>query len=92
MTKAERCLRILVMHTLADDPVWAELRAKGHTVDMAYSDSTHTVAGYDLVLGPQCWQLHAPLLKYVPVAIQAARRRRKGGKDATPKLYSSDEA
>ena len=79
MTKAERCLRMLVVHTLADDPIWAALRAKGHTVDVAYSDSAHTVAGYDLVFGPNCWQLHALLLKYVPVAIQAARRRKREG-------------
>ena len=76
MTKAERRLRMLVVHTLADDPILAALRAKGHTVDVAYSDSAYTVAGYDLVFGPNCWQLHAPLLKYVPVAIQAARRRK----------------
>ena len=75
-------LSILVHHELADHPLWAELREKGDTVVVAYSDSHHCLVEYDYVAGPNVWQVHLPLMKYVPAGLALARRR-KGGKHAS---------
>ena len=78
MGKTHQPLNILVHHAIADLPVWAELREKGHTVDVAYSDSGMTVATYDAYFGPNAWWMNADLSKYVMSGVTRARKVRYG--------------
>ena len=81
MGKTHQPLTILIHRDLADAPLWEELRGKGHTVEVAYSDSKHTLTEYDAYFGPNAWWMTKELLKYAPAGVARARKVRYGKPD-----------
>lgn len=55
------------------------LEEKGHEIDVAQGGKMFNPLEYDLVLGPNCWRMDATLLKYVDMAVKAAREVKYGG-------------
>ena len=78
MGKTHQPLTILIHRDLADAPLWQELREKGHTVDVAYSDEGHVVVLYDAYFGPNAWWMTKELLPYARAGMARARKVKYG--------------
>lgn len=68
---------ILVTDTLMDAPEIKALSDKGHKI-MRLSEVGHYASDADtetadLILGPNCWRMDERLIKYLDLAIKAAR-------------------
>ena len=70
MGKTPKPLKIMVDPALADWEEIAALKAQGHHVAFFPLDQE------DLILGPTCWLMDEQHMKYLPLAIAEARRRR----------------
>jgi hypothetical protein len=72
MGRAPKLLSILVTdQTLYHTSQVQNLIAQGHTV-------TLTVPDADIILGPNCWRMPVALVKYLPLAVRAAREVKYG--------------
>lgn len=80
MGKASKLLTLLV-HPDLDGPEIVELRAKGHAIVTMEDHWDANMMNYDLILGPNCWQMTPDLLKYLPLAVRAARERKYPAKE-----------
>ena len=70
MGRTPKPLKFLVQWELEAKYPWHELVQQGHTVVFLPPEQT---AGFDLILGPNCWRLDETLLPYLDLAIKAAR-------------------
>ena len=72
MGKSQKPLTILCLGIWGDE--FVALQDKGHMID--HNEPTRPVMEYDLVFGPYCWMLTPEHMKYLPLALTEARRRR----------------
>lgn len=72
--RTNNVLRILVAPQFAENPAIAELRAKGHKVEILDNPDFETV---DLVLAPSCHFWNDMMWDFLPAALTAARKRKK---------------
>lgn len=68
MGRSPKPLRLLVHPSLMDTPEIQELIGKGHTVTswVEFDEA-------DMLLAPNCWKMDARLIKYLDLAVKAAR-------------------
>ena len=67
MSRTPKPLRVAVDNSLAKTPEVLALEAKGHEIVPADHEA------FDLVIGPRCWKMDLILIKYLDLAIKAAR-------------------
>lgn len=65
-------LSILVHPSLVGDEI-TRLSQKGHQIALMQG----SLLEYDLILGPNCWQIMPKLLKYLDLAVKEARKQKK---------------
>lgn len=78
MGKTSKPLRLLVHPEIAALPEFEELRAKGHTVlvmDDVWAESLR-LTDFDAILGPTTWRMTPAHIKYLPLAVEEARKAR----------------
>ena len=68
MGRSPKPLSLLVHPDLVESAEVQELIGKGHTVTIMGSEVEH-----DLMLGPRCWHMDTRLVKYLDLAVKAAR-------------------
>ena len=72
MGRTPKPLNLLVHPVLWNTPEVQELITKGHTVSCLEGTDVHLDI-YDLILAPNAWKMDARLIKYLDLAVKAAR-------------------
>ena len=72
MGRTPKPLKLLVHPDLWNAPEVQALIAKGHAVSCLEGTDVH-LGLYDMVLSPNAWKMDARLLKYLDLAVKAAR-------------------
>lgn len=86
--KVPKRLNILVHHSLVEEPEFLKLAEQGHwiTSSLQHPDGQEaSLWDFDRVVGPTCWRLTKPLMKYLPTLVKSARAekypKKKGESD-----------
>ena len=72
MGRTPKPLTLLVHPSLMKTAEVVELAAKGHTIEAGDSPE-FSLDDYDIVLSPNAWKMDARLIKYLDLAVKAAR-------------------
>lgn len=71
MGKSPKPLSILIHPDIAEWECWQGFRDQGYTIEVMENPKA-----YDLIMGPNAWQMREGLNKYVKIAIEEGRKVR----------------